>query len=314
MVEGPENPAGELCCISGVYIFSAPDDNYNYWMSCYPYSTPEICNGLDDDGDGTVDGITQSCGTNVGICTTGTKVCTNGVWGSCSGTTPNDETCNDLDDDCDGIVDEGCFVGEVYDGYNPYCENIYLSTASDLNVYGHFQSINDSYFRVFMASLDCSYALGWRCWLNSGCSEFGYNSQCEEGGRACLMGIGSSDTYAYSFDSVPSGAHTVCLWPNSWRGDLWNISMTYDTGTCDLTGDDCELFVPINCNEWLCRGYCDYTNECAYIADYERYYTSDPTGTTCCAYSPDGPPPGSFSLDGGVSFIPSSTTTTYYWD
>jgi MYXO-CTERM domain-containing protein len=42
-----------------------------------------------------------------GECASGTRVCTQGVWGSCSGhNTPAVESCNDLDDDCDGEIDE----------------------------------------------------------------------------------------------------------------------------------------------------------------------------------------------------------------
>jgi hypothetical protein len=107
-------------------------------------SFAEVCNGLDDDCDGIVDGIAASCypagtagcdvGTGVcqGICRLGTQTCTNGFFGTCVGAlTPGveiacnliddncngaiDETngpeqCNGRDDDCDGIVDEGVDV------------------------------------------------------------------------------------------------------------------------------------------------------------------------------------------------------------
>ncbi len=84
-------------------------------QACTP-GTPsaEICNGLDDDCDGIVDGISQSCYTGpagtagVGECKAGTKTCTTGVWGACTGeVTPTAETCDGLDNDCDGSIDEG---------------------------------------------------------------------------------------------------------------------------------------------------------------------------------------------------------------
>ena len=62
----------------------------------------ELCNGEDDDCDGTVDeepeGVGEACATCPGEyeCTGGALVCTGG--------TP--EVCNGMDDDCDGMVDE----------------------------------------------------------------------------------------------------------------------------------------------------------------------------------------------------------------
>ncbi len=74
---------------------------------------PEICNGLDDDCDGTVDesctctpGSTRSCGLSVGVCTNGTQTCTGTGWTACTGVAPSVETCNGADDDCDGFSDD----------------------------------------------------------------------------------------------------------------------------------------------------------------------------------------------------------------
>ncbi|MBI5542334.1 MAG: hypothetical protein HY901_00470 [Deltaproteobacteria bacterium] len=79
----------------------------------------EVCNGLDDDCNGTTDdgceclpGSTQSCTSAANPCVTGTRECGNdGRWGSCVAPPPGTETCaNGLDDDCDGQTDEECQV------------------------------------------------------------------------------------------------------------------------------------------------------------------------------------------------------------
>ncbi|MHC4838387.1 MAG: MopE-related protein, partial [Planctomycetota bacterium] len=75
----------------------------------------EVCNGVDDDCDGVVDGQTRPCyggpeGTDgVGICVGGTQTCVEGNWGICGGQVePADaEACDGNDRDCDGTVDEG---------------------------------------------------------------------------------------------------------------------------------------------------------------------------------------------------------------
>jgi hypothetical protein len=85
---------------------------------------------MDDDCNGFVDeNLVRECGSNVGECSMGLMVCSEGDWGTCvGGTGPIEEICqNGLDDDCDTETDEGegcrslnasiCTEGEIpYEG------------------------------------------------------------------------------------------------------------------------------------------------------------------------------------------------------
>jgi hypothetical protein len=95
-------------------------------LSCVGAIGPqaEVCNGLDDDCDGVVDGMTSPCysgpaGTQgVGVCRAGSRACTavvgSGVpaYGACIGEVdPSPEICDGLDNDCNGLVDDAVSDG-----------------------------------------------------------------------------------------------------------------------------------------------------------------------------------------------------------
>jgi len=70
--------------------------------------TTEVCDNLDNDCDGTIDGFSRPCGESMGECVPGNEVCTAGMFGMCVGSVgPTPELCDAEDDDCDGMVDEG---------------------------------------------------------------------------------------------------------------------------------------------------------------------------------------------------------------
>ena len=104
---------GTMTCVSGGRGFTA----------CLPGAagSPEVCNGLDDDCDGTADedvctcpaGLVRACNSGQpGSCLAGTQTCDSDGrgWGAClSSFVRTADICGDgLDTDCDGTTDEGC--------------------------------------------------------------------------------------------------------------------------------------------------------------------------------------------------------------
>ncbi len=71
----------------------------------------ELCNGLDDDCDGTIDedvpGTSQTCGATLAPCSPGMTACVGGALVCVGASGPQPEVCNGVDDDCDGAPDDG---------------------------------------------------------------------------------------------------------------------------------------------------------------------------------------------------------------
>ena len=82
----------------------------------------EVCDGLDNNCDGTVDNnvpnLGQSCGVNQLPCTPGVSACVNGTLVCQGGAQPKPETCNGIDDNCNGVVDEAPLSDAPAQGQN----------------------------------------------------------------------------------------------------------------------------------------------------------------------------------------------------
>jgi hypothetical protein len=98
-------PGREGVCAMGVYVCTGAT------LTCTPTQIgAEVCDGLDNDCDGTPDNIADTpCGTGLpGECATGTLRCVQNAPQCVPSRTPGQiaELCNGLDDDCDGPADE----------------------------------------------------------------------------------------------------------------------------------------------------------------------------------------------------------------
>jgi hypothetical protein len=95
---------GQMQCVGGLVTETCTPGT--------PAADDSLCNGIDDDCNGTADedyvSMPTTCG--IGACaSTGSTSCVSGaVVDSCTPGTPapSDSTCNNVDDDCNGQVDE----------------------------------------------------------------------------------------------------------------------------------------------------------------------------------------------------------------
>jgi hypothetical protein len=87
-------------------------------------SSPEVCDGLDNDCNGMVDdGLADGgpCGSSMGRCMPGVQRCVMGRVVCEGGIGPRAEECNCVDDDCDGMTDEAGEGGSALCGGGSVC-------------------------------------------------------------------------------------------------------------------------------------------------------------------------------------------------
>jgi hypothetical protein len=118
----PSHPSMSYCISGGVLTLSDSTASYKLRPPA-ALQTPEICDGIDNDGNGTADDDIVECSTcsTVGACAGGVdQTCSGSSGWSCTYTSPDwerDETkCDAIDNDCDGETNEGLDCKEFCDG------------------------------------------------------------------------------------------------------------------------------------------------------------------------------------------------------
>ncbi len=205
------------------------------WVDDYSgitgYEDVEIsCDGIDNDCDGTVDGMTRQCGiSDIGICTYGSESCSVGIWGNCDAVLPGNEIeCNSIDEDCDGS--DLCVIDDDNDGYGLAvdCDD----NNPDINP-GATEICNDG------IDQDCTGAdhvvtnyQGNTCSLGclciSGMGDFDGTIGCAPGLQYC------NDVSEFYCTPYPGSA--VCQWGSSYAYDICDTDCPVDSdsdGHCD---------------------------------------------------------------------------------
>ena len=114
---GDESQAKCVCAPEGLYVTQEPGDCDPLEELVYP-GAAELCNGVDDNCDGSVDEELGSTTCGAGECAQTVDNCVGGIPQVCDPMEGSElENCNGVDDDCDGLTDEElpditCGVGE----------------------------------------------------------------------------------------------------------------------------------------------------------------------------------------------------------
>ncbi|MBI5532575.1 MAG: hypothetical protein HY898_07660 [Deltaproteobacteria bacterium] len=208
---------------------------------------PELCNNLDDNCDGVVDGPTSDsgakCGSNVGICSQGISACSNGAL-VCSGQiTPQAEICNGADDDCDGVIDGVAASPVVTCGIDADCASVanahfcmVRSGPSDKVCAGLAIDIIDSNQNPLPCDVPQSAPLGW-------------DTPCKAGVLSCAGGAKICGGSVKAQANKDSCGHDLNC--NGLKDPDFDLQT--DVKNCGTCGNDCAASLGGHI-AWTCVG------------------------------------------------------------
>jgi N-acetylneuraminic acid mutarotase len=263
--------AGTETCQGGTFVCA---------QTVFPAA--EICDNLDNNCDGTVDGFATSCGVGAcartGACIAGTNSCTPGA--------PSAEVCDNIDNNCDGATDgfaTSCGTGACarsglcaagIDSCAPGAPSAELCDNVDNNCNGQTDEGNPG------GGAACATGLPGACGTGA--------RQCQSGSLTCVQtifpGAEACDNVDNDCDGQTDGFATTC-----------GVGACASAGTCTVGADSCVAIAP---SAEVCDGA---DNDCD--GGVDNISGQDPDGDgqdTSCDNCPAAYNPGQENSDGGA--------------